>query len=386
MKPSRKKLIAFLLILISIEFVLYFFDKTKSILFLLGLLIICSILIQFLFRLKANYYVFLIRFTITFLYSLELIFGSVYYYNNSGNNKVKDYINGEYSEKDTILGYKFKPDVDSVGSCKTVDGDTIYNVTYSSDQYNRRIESKSEELSDKNNKHAIFVGGSFTLGHGLTNAHTFPSFFNAKTDSFQSYNYGFGGYGPHQIALFFKSGVDIINNKSIKQKRGFMMYTYFNPHLNRVYGGSDYLIYGSSTPDVFVDGDSLIFRKRSRVHLLLSLIINESYTLRFFQIKLKHPETDEFYKRFASIVNYSAKNYWKSFPDCDFYVSVYPTRRSSPKWLKYLNNRVKVIEIELPEDYMENQSRYHLDVKYDRHPSANFNAYYANELTRRLSK
>lgn len=385
MKPSRKKLIAFLLILISIEFVLYFFDKTKSILFLLGLLIICSILIQFLFRLKAYYSVFLIRFFITFLFSLELFFGALNFYSISEQVRVKEDKSGRYTKKDAILGYKFIPNLNKVSSCKVAGNDTIYNVSYSSDELSRRVDFEKNDLVSNKNKHAIFVGGSFTFGEGLMNRYSFPSVFEARSDSFQMYNYGFRGYGPHQIALFFYSGVDVINRDLIKQKRGFMLYTYISAHLERVYGGSDYLKYGSSTPDVFVDGDSLIFRKRSRVHLLLSLIINESYTLRFFQIKLKHPETDEFYKRFASIVNYSAKEYWNLFPNGEFYVSIFPHYHASPKWLMYLDKKIRIIEIEQPSDIQTNRESYNLSVKYDRHPSAKYNTYYANELIKKMN-
>jgi len=263
--------------------------------------------------------------------------------------------------------------------------DTVYDVYYSSDEYGRRWSKESipDSTGKKNNlvkKHAIFLGCSFTFGDGLNDSSTFPDIFEYFHPAFKSYNYGVTGYAPNQICLLFDEGINTLNNYAVPEDSGFCIYTFIDDHLNRVYGNSEYLNRGERTPDVCVNNNKLIVKKRPRILIHISRFLNNSETMKYFRLTTSYPESDEFYKRFADLINYMAVKYRKIKPHGEFYVGLYPGNAHDTSWVKFLDKNITVLNIPPPIDFETNLSSY--IIEGDVHPTKKLNSYYTKEISK----
>ncbi|MFP5470850.1 MAG: hypothetical protein ACLGGV_04580 [Bacteroidia bacterium] len=89
----------------------------------------------------------------------------------------------------------------------------IYNANYTFDNGHRIIPNNN----DSSNKKVYFMGCSFMLGDGLNDHQTLPYFFNTFSENkFNSKNFAFSGYGPHQaLRLIEKGNLFNSNNEHI---------------------------------------------------------------------------------------------------------------------------------------------------------------------------
>ena len=118
-------------------------------------------------------------------------------------------------------------------SKKTVDKEKIYDVSYTIKDGLRYTPNSNE----KSQKCVLFFGCSITFGSGLADTSTLPFFFNQYAKHrFKIFNYGFGGYGPHQMLANIESRVagDIqsYNNEKIA------IYSFIPFHIGRAAGFS----------------------------------------------------------------------------------------------------------------------------------------------------
>ena len=138
-----------------------------------------------------------------------------------------DYSSGRYFKKQVPnLGYG-PPDDGEYTSIKLIDSDTVYNVAYSIKDKLRVTPS-----SNKNSENQIiFLGCSQTFGEGLNDNQTLANYFGEKTDNvFMIRNYGFHGYGPHNIHSLIKNNILPNYNQKIKTIAVYDFYWY---HINR---------------------------------------------------------------------------------------------------------------------------------------------------------
>jgi hypothetical protein len=343
--------------------------------YLLGLFII-SFFVQHLFLKKKSYILYIFRIILFFFLGYQVLW-------LSEHSKTMPEKRSEKTRqtKNSLLG--FVTPFNEHGNYNTVifNNDTVYHVQYSTDSYGRRI---SEELSDtliKKDKHAVFIGCSYTFGEGLSYSSTTPSLFEQANLEYKSYNYGIRGGGPHQFALLFNDGINTINRSSIKETEGFALYTYYIDHMDRVYGSSNYYRWAPySVPDVYVENDSLIVKRKSLLHLFLCEAYNKIRLLKPLGLRMEIPKTEKFQKRFAGIVDYMAKKYWEINPNGNFYVGVYPGSSYNLEWVPFLNPKIKVIIVDNPADYFQNIDKYR--ILNDTHPTKKFNEYYIKEITK----
>lgn len=294
--------------------------------------------------------------------------------------------NGNFTVEVPLLGYRFRPGSVLEYSTKVLGTDTIYHVYYSADEYGRRIVSTrylpagDTIVRNKPRYHALFLGCSYTFGAGLNDTSTFPYIFSTGNPHYSAYNYGFSGYGPHQMPLLFKDGVDVINNTSVIEDTGICVYTYIQDHLNRVYGGSNYLLYGNKTPDVYIENGKAVYKSRNEFQNAFSIVLSNSFAGKYLNIQLTYPRKDDFYKRFASVINYTAQEYYKVKPRGRFYVSVFPGEKDTT-WLRYIDKSIGVLNVPSPPS-TENNATYL--IKGDSHPTYYLNRYYAQQLSRMI--
>jgi len=105
---------------------------------------------------------------------------------------------------DPILGYGTKPMVSKTISRRTIKEELVYDVVYTTDEKGRRITPNNQSTADTL---ILLFGCSFTVGEGLNDHETFAwQLSELLGPKFQVYNYGFHGYGSHQMLALLESG------------------------------------------------------------------------------------------------------------------------------------------------------------------------------------
>jgi hypothetical protein len=110
----------------------------------------------------------------------------------------------------------------------TIGDEVIYDsVRYSIDTFSRRTCEPTVESP----RHALFFGGSFAFGEGLTNQQTISCQFQAVSgNQYQSYNYAMMGWGPSQT--YNQLGFDDLF-EDIQQRSGIAVYSFIGEHIRR---------------------------------------------------------------------------------------------------------------------------------------------------------
>jgi lysophospholipase L1-like esterase len=108
-----------------------------------------------------------------------------------------------WTSPDPVLGYGAKGKMRIAK--RGVKGDQVlYDVQYSIDEEGRRI---TPDRGDRANAAVLLFGCSFTFGVGLNDRETFAWRLGEMLgDKFQVFNYGFSGYGAHQMLALVESG------------------------------------------------------------------------------------------------------------------------------------------------------------------------------------
>lgn len=351
--------------------------------YFLIVLLYCSFVLQNIGPLfNKSYVLYIFRSFIMITFCFEIVCGVL----NSKKNKINRVI-GNITMGSNIVGWRSKPNTFEEKSFATFGDDTVYNIRVSTDEFGRRISgeglnTKQIRQNTAKKKHALFLGCSFTLGSSLNYRSTFPFIFENKYPEYKSYNYGVGGWGPHQSSLLFDEGLNTINNLSVPKDSGFCLYTFIDHHLDRVYGNIEFSL--SPSPDVYVNDHKLVSKKRSIVKYYFAKFLSRSETIQYFNIDISYPKTVNFYKRFAGIINYTANKYWDMKPHGEFFVGLFPGWVKDTSWLTYLDQKIKVLYIPCPQDYYTNNDFYL--IPGDFHPTKELNSYYVKEISKSMIK
>lgn len=111
--------------------------------------------------------------------------------------------NGDYFIDHEILGYGPQPAMVAT-SKRMIDGDLIYDTAYTIDAQGRRTTPRPSSASGA----VLIFGGSFTFGEGVQDEESMPYRLGVNTGSeLTVYNYGFHGYGPHQMLAALERGM-----------------------------------------------------------------------------------------------------------------------------------------------------------------------------------
>lgn len=112
-----------------------------------------------------------------------------------------------------------------------------FRIKISTDSYGRRI-TGTESLS-RPEMNVIFLGCSFTFGHGVNDTESFPYQFGAKTKNIQVYNFGISGSSPSDELLRIRKNAEYFDGIDTTLPT-FIVYTFINDHVLRVLGTSSY--------------------------------------------------------------------------------------------------------------------------------------------------
>ena len=144
------------------------------------------------------------------------------------------YRDGGYFVDDAVLGYAPRPGI-TVNSTELVDGKPIYSVSYGIDEKGlRRVPQPTGRPSGS----VVFFGCSVTFGEGLEDDETLPSLVAAALrDRYRVYNFGFHGYGPHQMLAAIESGR---MEGIVEEPPVVVVYQALSHHIERAAGRTDW--------------------------------------------------------------------------------------------------------------------------------------------------
>ena len=105
---------------------------------------------------------------------------------------------------DDTLGVRPAPGLHTTAKM-TYGGRTVYDVTYSFDEHGLRISPPDERGFEQ--PCVLFFGGSFTFGEGVEDDEAMPYRAGVRAAGRAAVrNFGFSGYGPHQMLAAIESG------------------------------------------------------------------------------------------------------------------------------------------------------------------------------------
>lgn len=138
-----------------------------------------------------------------------------------------------YTSANPDLGYGSKKD-GVFTAMKTINNELIYDVSYTIKDGIRYTPNSNE----KSQNCVLFFGCSFVLGEGLSDTSTLPFFFNQyANNNYRVLNYGFEGYGPHQMLAIIENRVP----KDIRfDKKKIAIYSFLPAHIARAAGYSQW--------------------------------------------------------------------------------------------------------------------------------------------------
>lgn len=115
------------------------------------------------------------------------------------------------SQADAQLGYCPVPVAAQTRTVKTLDGRVAYDVLHTSGSTGWRVTPQHPEAE----RAVLFFGCSFTAGVGVNDDEVYPwQVAQLLGAGYQVYNFGVGGYGPHQfLALLQSERLDAIFKK-----------------------------------------------------------------------------------------------------------------------------------------------------------------------------
>ncbi len=156
-----------------------------------------------------------------------------------GNPPSRSHYSGSYlqgyflrhGEVASILGYGPKPNFVATSAKVTDNGEVVYDVTYTINERGLRIAPEYIPSA----RCALFFGGSYTFGEGVEDSEAYPYQVGAQSSGrIQTYNFGFHGYGPHQMLAALESG---FVDDAISCKPNYLVYLMLpRGHIERVLG------------------------------------------------------------------------------------------------------------------------------------------------------
>lgn len=326
-----------------------------------------------LIRFRSKYRVLLDAFvgvtiSILLLLGIEGIFYMINTY-GQGSDEVVWYEGGDIYRADDILGYK--PELNThIYSIKKRNGETIYDVIYSTDEYSRRITPVQNR--EGRDKYILFFGDSFTFGDGVNDDETLPFYVATLASDYQPYNYGFSGYGTQQMLAKLQSQQ---LRQEVEEKQGIAIYTFLDYHVQRSIGSMGvYNQWGRIMPFYTLDSNNNLIRKGNFTtgRPLLStlyIIVGKSQTAKYFNVDLPPRTTEHHIELTARIIESSHDAFVEQFDNDNFYVLFFPgVSGQANKIIPYLE-KAEINYLDYSTLYTREQSD--LWIAGDGHPKAN---------------
>ncbi len=284
------------------------------------------------------------------------------------------------------LGYEALPNLEG-RAVKTVRGETIFDVTYRTDEIGRRF---TAEPGTEPAEFLAFFGCSFTFGHGLEDSETLPAQAQQRLEGVRAYNYGFAGYGPQQALVKLRSGELA---EEIVEPNGTAIYVFMEHHVSRAIGSMRvWTQWGRHFPYFILDDSENLEERGSFVEGRPALsrvydVLAREQFLRYFEIDVPMRPSDRHLQTTAGIIEAAKSAFLDAYPNGRFVVLIYPESprpRYDGERFRAMLSEAKVPVIDGARWLDLSDSRYHLP--HDGHPNAAANAIVAEKLAASLRR
>jgi hypothetical protein len=299
----------------------------------------------------------------------------------------KEGIRIKMTKKHDILGYAPIKN-QTVFSKMYYLNELIYDVAYTIDEYGLRT---SPTYYGKNNMDCVlFFGGSFTFGTGMNDNETMPYLTGLKTkDKFRIYNFGYPGYGPHQMLAAIEHN---IVEDSINCRPKYVIYQSAAFHAMRSAGLAYWDEHGPKY--ILSENGELVHKGRfidekNPEHIILKKVKNQlkkSFILANLFFKPRSINKDDI-RLMIAIIDASKTILENSYPSCEFHVVFWNTQTDwmGEKILSGLKRKgIKVhLIIDILPDYYKEKSKYVLH-EFDTHPNQLANKIIAEYISSKI--
>ena len=283
----------------------------------------------------------------------------------------------KFSMRDDLLGSVPRPNSRARHTLETA-GEFNIDATYTIDENSLRVVLPP---GDPANDTVVFCGCSFTFGEGVEDDETLPSQVARRRPDLRVLNFGFSGYGPHQMLANLESGrLGTICQKSPR----VVIYQMIPQHVKRVVGWVPYRVhaprYGWREGRVSRLGHHddrpwmpLLQRGLAKSGVYSQLL--DDWIISRSDIELT-----------AAVVKQSAAEVERQFPGCEFHVLFWsfppnPISASLSAELKGRGLKLHMVQEFAPE-IEERKSRY--GIPGDGHPTAEAYACLADYICEKI--
>ncbi len=255
------------------------------------------------------------------LFLAETYFAGWYgniFLNKDNNNRICKTKNistcskGKYNIRDEIRGYSANPGSSIASKLINFKDEIIYDVVYNIDNHGLRATPDNDNPAAKT---ALFFGGSFTFGAGVNDNETVPYAFQKNSQSrYKAYNFGFHGYGPHQMLRIINAG--LIEDVLIEKKPTVAIYQAILEHIERSSGGYPYCLWDINGPKYILNDNSEIEYSGKFINQIffqrIFTQLNKSYLMRKI-LKFLYKRNRDDINLFVAIIEKSRDLLLKNF-------------------------------------------------------------------------
>jgi len=277
-----------------------------------------------------------------------------------------------FLEPNDLLGYAPVKN-NKVLESKYFKEELVYSVSYTIDEDGLRISSEPGSLQTSESC-VLFFGCSYTFGTGLNDNESMPFQVGIKSKGkYKIYNFGFTGYGPHQMLSAIEH--ELVENVVTSNKPVFAIYSAHVVHVARSAGLESWDVHGpryilSKYGEVKYAGHFDDKREST-----ISKVLNKSNTLNVLS-----PLNQKNIDLLVAIISASKSKLTKLYPGIKFYVLLWDDRGAeiyNEETIKIMDDlRSKEITTllisEILPDYKGNTDKYVISVN-DTHPNALIN-------------
>jgi hypothetical protein len=281
-----------------------------------------------------------------------------------------------------ILGHTPRPNVTS-GARLTADGEVIFDYTYHTDAFRRRITPDS--LSDRTRERAVvFFGDSYTFGEGVNDDETLPNQVARLRPDVAVYNYAFSGYGPNHMLARLES----MNTRAeVPEPRVVGVYVFIPNHVRRVIGAFSVIAWSRHSPYYVMGEDGLPMRlgsfqgERSRLTGCYDFLKGDQ-VLKYFALDFPPKLTNGHHALTEAIIAQAAERFSAQFESDEFYVVLYPRSPEDEFPARETGKRLSARGLRVLDytDLLPEPAETHFFLPYDSHPRASAHALVAAQL------
>ena len=265
---------------------------------------------------------------------------------------------------------------------RTDTGATLYEVTYTIDEFGKR--KTPVAAAQSRTKFAAFFGCSFTFGEGLDDDETLPYYFGTEAPEYVPYNFAFQGGGPFDAM----ARLDTYDAAAeIAEREGIAVYVYIDDHVNRLTDTTRTAswrrnaVYYEPGPDGRFEHRGT-FRSARPLRSTLFALIGGSHVLRALGVHWPTGIHDDAIELTAAALADFGRRFRDRVPGAELVVVAYPGQWASGKLGVHLET-LGVRYYDFKDLFSSEDPEYRIS-DVDRHPNAKGQQTLARALAREL--